>query len=222
MVKSRVMREIVNGGTLKQSGVEGEAPSEIPQGWDYLEVPTAGISTCYLFRFDDFDLQGHAVDEMTVFPLQFLVQDLGEVSGVAGTVERVDILSCKPLTQQDFIDSMTALQAPGYWQLPASPNSSFSLEDIFQGTYSKYQYSSDYTGLTKMCENSWGSGRATARNKMFYCTVFRWLMTVPSGQAFIQFEIPSIAYVVPSNIDQEPDLEYLMRLKRSYDVQERV
>jgi len=210
MVKRRVLRMPTPGTFVNISGSPKVAgfPSN-PNGWS-LHTTT----THFIFHRDDyFDLSGYTLEDETLFPQSVIVQEMQPImGGSAVNAIRLDLVTTKKVTTADLGQVMNSIiPAP-----PGSMESTFSLEEVIYGRMEFWTNLVDISNtMAKTQEGNWGTGDSTAGEKLYLTQA--WILTKISDAAF---NIPEGAYVIPSLIAKEPDLEYIMRLKRSYELAE--
>ena len=156
-----------------------------------------------------FDLAGMAMDDKTLF---FTGAAMQEVLPTAGDlVNVVDIMSNTPMTdsevalfatQGNFIGSGSTLT---FDQTIFARSRIFNMDlDNLAGGY-----------FIALGDNQLGSLEPTASDRI-YC--YRY--AVPTLQAAAtQFEFYGARYILRAEAKEEPEYEYLMRLKRSYELQ---
>ena len=217
-MKSRTMSELRKGGLFTIAGSPGDAPTSRPTGWAYQEYQDDDGATNYGILYDTqyYDLAGYEQQDDTVYPATYMVQDMGFVYGptaasLPGNLERVDLLTDRVPDITHFTSSTNRI-----WNLPGTPSSDYNLEEIIAASMVRYVPSTDITGLVEVGSTQWGSGTATAARKLH--TVVAYRFELDSNP--IEFTIPPAGLVTPIRIDKEDNLPYLMRLKRSYELQQ--
>lgn len=78
---------------------------------------------------------------------------------------------------------------------------------------SRYVQTADTGGFQMTASTRWGTCAATAGQKLYIVQAYL------LSSATTALLIPGSTLVVPSIISTEPDLEYIMRLARGYEVQ---
>ena len=162
-----------------------------------------------------FDLGGLAMDDKTLFFSGAAMQEVlppAQTTATAGDlVNVVDIMSNTPLTdnevalfatQGNFIGSGSTLT---FDQTIFARSRIFNMDlDNLAGGY-----------FIALGDNQLGSLEPTASDRI-YC--YRY--AVPTLQAAAtQFELYGARYILRAEAKEEPEYEYLMRLKRSYELQ---
>lgn len=211
-VKSRVLTKVL-GGTVATIGasVEDGVTFVGGQGWDsYNDVP---LAQTIIYCIKTIDLSGYTKQEKTLFPQSIIMQDMDTVpvgsTGWPTLVKRATLVSTTPISEADLINVSSAIPN-NTWHLPGSNPSTHSLDHVLLGRMNVYLTLSTYAGIQLSGQTTWGSGASTAANKIWVCDAY----LVPTI-ANASLPIPDQAFVLPSLVAKEPDLEYIMRLARS-------
>jgi len=209
MVKARLLRKMIPGASVLWDPISQDLSLDTPLGgWETQTV--AGSAFVYVYRFSYFDLSGIKVNQETLFPQGVSLQQIQAVKGTGSYFYRIDLATKEPIQFSDIDNFLTTgVPAP-----PGSLASDTSLEQIFMGRLQLWEELSTISGLAQSQETVWGVGDATAGEKLYLTTAF--LIDITAMNAF---NIPEGAWVIPSVIDKEEDLEYIMRMKRSYETQ---
>ena len=180
------------------------------EGWEAVTIGGYKV----LYNIQTLDLSGYQVQDETLFPQGILMQDINTLPqampmGAPVPVMRATIVSTTPITQVDLID----LDASGLmWHLPGSLDSNHNLNSILMGRSNVYLEMTTYGGLQLTGSSSWGSGDSTAGDKLWLVDAY----VIPAIVGLNMY-LPDQAFVIPSLIAKEPELEYLMRLQRSVE-----
>jgi len=187
-------------------------------GWTQI-----GSGTNFFFHQTYFDLAGLAVEDETLFVEAAAVQTAGFsafLNGAAGDHYYAwDIMTSIPL---DFLTiDFTNFLYNGLG-FPATP---LNFEHVIYQRLTRIGLdvdNSDAASVKTLDEQS-GSLEATASDRI-YC--YRVIFLVPesptpgpSVSGLDQVVIPSVRYIIQAEARQEKDYQYLMRLKKSYDLQ---
>lgn len=204
-VQSRVLSVSMAGGAANVA----TAGTITVSGGSWQAVQLTGYWLVY--NIQTIDLSGYQLQDKTLYPQGVLLQDMQTVPRalVANAVTRATMVSTTPISVSDLsiLDAAT-----GQWRLPGSMGSTHNLDNIIHGRLQYYLTLSTYSGLQQVSESTWGTGDSTAGEKL-WC-VDAYLMYDLDLQTI---GMPDQAFVIPSIIDKEPDLEYLMRLSRSLE-----
>jgi len=208
MVKRRVLRETIAGC---QVTIDSPTEYTIEGGsWEIGAVTIDGSGYLVVFNNGYFDLSGYTKAEETLFCQSVAIQENPLVFG-SGSAFAAHIVSTEPLNIDDF----QVTSGSRAWALPGNMSNHYSIQQIFSGRCSLYVTDSTVNSVRAVASGQWGTGYSTARDKLYYAVAYAFpLLSVH------QFFIPDTTFVLPSVIDKEPDLEYIMRLKRSMELAE--
>ena len=168
------------------------------------------------------DLSGYELDDLTLGVLTNQIQDPGAYmySGNADVMAVYDILSQERLTEDDMRsiksnNTATTQSAPG---MPLGP---LDRSQIVTGTYRLFAKNASIASLPSLMLNTrtvtFGSGNPTTVQKLWCYRIVVFLVGPLLGDALT---IPASTFVVVGDVFKEDDLEYMMRLKRSYELAE--
>jgi len=178
----------------------------------------------------DIDLSGYAMDKKTFYPYSSFEQRSGTTVGTFAAVLTTQpyilestIVSSVPLNNADL--GVALVYAPGFNQFSGLAGGRFNRSQIIHGEYKLYTVDSTMavaggSNTVKLLDRQvYSSLEPTASDKL-YC--YR-ILTIASttGEAF-QGQWPSTRVLIPGTISSEPKLEYMMRLKRSYELANQV
>ena len=218
MVKNRVLRKLWGGLGLTWNG-DDATPAVLlgnESSWmtHSFTPPGVVLPSCLVFRIDYFDLSGYALKDETLYPQGVRINDTEFLSGSTGPtagaiIKRLDLICTKVPRLAD----LTSLSQFEGWMTPGSANSRFNLEEIVSARMSRYVQTADIGGFQLTAQTSWGTASATAGEKLYIVQAYL-IQNAVTG-----LNIPGSSVVVPSIISTEPDLEYIMRLARTYDLQ---
>jgi hypothetical protein len=208
MAKRRVLRETVAGC---QVTIDSPTEYTIEGGsWETGGVAIDGSGYLVVFKNGYFDLSGYVKEEETLFCQSVAVQENPLVFG-SGSAFAAHIVSTEPLNLNDF----EVASGSRAWALPGNMGNHYSIQQIFSGRCSLYVTDSTVNSVRAVTSGQWGTGYSTAREKLYYAVAYAFPLA-----SVHQFFIPDTTFVLPSVIDKEPDLEYIMRLKRSMELAE--
>ena len=171
--------------------------------------------TCYREN-DYFDLSGYNMRDMTVFFQGALLQqvgnyDLQSLETDAYPIE-LRIISTVPMNDEILSNLSDETKPPG------SLDSNFSLDQIVLAE--RFIFGQDVGAEIGriMDGQAWGTGTATAAQKLFVSRYFFFPRVLNAGgNANYAFQAPDLAFVVPMVASKEPEFEYFMRLSRSLE-----
>lgn len=179
-------------------------------GWEQI-VPGGGqfVSRTY------FDLAGLAIDDKTLFFEAAGIQETllpATAPAAAGNgCIIVDIMSNKPLRNTECLHVIT------FGNLIGSPSATLTFD---QTIYMRHRiFNTDIDNLAggyaiKLSDNQTGSMSPTASDRIYVTRV------LALGGADGSYTVYPARYLLRATAEEEPEHEYLMRLKRSYDLQQ--
>lgn len=187
-------------------------------GWGQYEAhETAGYY--YKVYFGYFDLSGYTLDQKTTFIQNVMFQNVGN-NRLGGMQTQLGIDECRivtttPMSIEDFIGTDHSS-----WQVPGVPTSNFSTQQVVRGSMLEYQMDVSAVVGRLYQASSWGVGDSTAADKLYFARAFRFTRAEEATVVTYFATFPAVNVVVPAMIGDEPDLEYMMRLKRSIELAE--
>lgn len=163
-----------------------------------------------------FDLAGLAVDDKTLFFEGAAMQEIQPPSITVGTagdfVAVVDLMCTTPLTDEEV-----ALYAT-YGNI-IGDGSALTFDQTIYGRVRIFNMDLDNLAggfFITLGDNQTGSLEATASDRV-YC--YRFVSMTVSADSTIA--LTGARYILRANAVEEPEYQYLMRLKRSYELQQR-
>lgn len=167
-----------------------------------------------------FDLTGYTLDDLTFFIRSGRVQDPGihTFSGDNDCFQIFDILSQERLSQTDLAD-IKANNTTITSRAPGQSDGPLDRSQVIYGRYRLFTKNSTLTSLPTLMLNvrdvRFGSGNATTVQKLWWYRIILFTTTPDPGATML---IPASTFVLIGDIDKEAEGEYLMRLKRSYEL----
>ncbi|MCK5561099.1 MAG: hypothetical protein KAJ51_10915 [Thermoplasmata archaeon] len=191
--------------------------SEFPgfKGW------IASPSTSVVYYETYFDLSGYALDDLTAIPVSATLQDPGLYACTDTKVglQVLDVISQERLDAGRVLnDLVTDNNAPG---MMMSPN---NFEQITFGNYRLFMGQLSFTSPSGLASvvylpadgMNFGSGDAVTVEKL-WC--YRFVMARGATEASTStIQIPASRFILNITVLKEKELEYIMRLKRSYEL----
>ena len=195
--------ELTNvGGTLSYTG----------EGWSV--VDGNGSTQKLLVWRGFFDLAGYELERLTFYLKGISIQDNQNFIGAnTGTplVEAVDVLTKTPLSDDDLNHPLTAgtrLYSPGFL------DSKQDMSQVLMCRYREFYNNQNWTNPTLLqvaFASSWGEGTATAGAKIY---ITRYILLPENSEVTVPQSVVQLIGIP----DREADAEYMMRLKRSYEL----
>jgi hypothetical protein len=182
------------------------------------------------FNETSIDLSGYALERKTFFPYTSIEQRSGSTQ--AGfqatlteqpTVSESTIISSVPFTQIDL--ALTLVTAPGFIQIGTVGNLRFNRDVIMHGETKNYVVDTSLSvagtsNILKLASREvYSSLEPTAADKLYCYRVI--YISSARGEGISGF-IPASRVILPGTITEEPQLEHMMRLKRSYELANQV
>lgn len=179
------------------------------QGWELGQVVAIdGVNYHLLFYAGSFDLSGYSLQDKTLFAQGVLVQHCPTIVG-NGAFFTCNVVSTEPLNIEDFTTGTSGLT----WNVPGNMNNHFSMQQILYGDCTYFAEDSTINTVRPVTTSQWGTGSATARDKLYYCVAIAVQpLLFPANILY-----PDTTFVIPSIVAEEPELEYMMRLARSVE-----
>ena len=186
-----------------------------------------GGNACY--QQQDIDLSGYAMKNKTFYPYSSFeqranteyIQSAATLTSQPYLVE-VTIVSSLPLSNDDLLASIVG--APGFISITPGFNR-FDRSVIIHGEHRAYTLDSTMSvagglnALRLLDRQIFSSLEPTAADKL-YC--YRIVTVAASAGEVTDVALPSSRIIIPGTITSEPQLEYMMRLKRSYELANQV
>jgi len=170
--------------------------------------PTVFINDTY------FDLAGLSMDAKTLFFEAAGMQEPYPIASAAATAGNgaviMDLMTTSPLTDENLVQALI------YGNLDKSK---LSFEQTVYFRYRVMSFNLDNVAGTYMVttsDNQLGSLEPTASDRI-YC--YR-VVSLGANNANGTYLTAGARYLLKATAKEEPEFEYLMRLKRSYDLQQ--
>lgn len=200
-------------------------------GGGFTLVP--GYTTAIFFQ-DSIDLSGYAMKDLTFVPYASYLQEGGFIfynQGVGAYI--MDILSSVPIDATEAANAMIFSTTPGFIQTtnqnPAIDLPNHNPDTIIHSQMRFMANDSSFPGnqfLVPELEVFGSSLEPTAADKLYFmriAIVFKNENPVPPQANYgTQFSLPAARVRIPGRMTKEPEIEYLYRLKRSYELANQV
>ena len=176
--------------------------------------PLQAGSVAGVYSENYFDLSGYELDDLTLVPEFLQLQDgLPYFGGSNVASLRVfDVVSQERINPLDiYLDLITG----GY---PGSPTTPFDWSQILMCNFRYFLPQTDFTDANLMLpatSGSFGSSEPTAVQKLWTYRIVIVAGALADGDIL---NLPATRFVLGADIIKEGDLEYMMRLKRSYEL----
>ena len=209
-------RAMTGKRVLNQGVSELNLTLVLAEGWkgqgSWLPIQAGSVTGVYSENY--FDLSGYELDDLTLVPEFLQLQDgLPYFAGTNVTTLRVfDIVSQERINPLDiYLDLVTG----GF---PGSTNNPYDWSQILMCNFRYFLPQTDFTDANLMLpatSGSFGSSEPTAVQKLW---TYRIVITgglLADGDVL---NLPATRFVLGGEVIKEGDLEYMMRLKRSYEL----
>ena len=177
----------------------------------------------------DLDLSGYALQKKSFFPYSSFQQTGALYSGqwIAAITQQpyvmdTVLISSVPLDNAALIQA--ASQAPGFTQFSGSPLN-YNRDVIIHGESRTFTVDSSLSvaggnnTLTEVDRHVYSSLEPTAADRLYGYRLI--LISEKNGQGE-GLTLPPLRVIMPGTITEEPKAEYMMRLKRSYELANQV
>ena len=197
--------------------------SDVEGAW--LPIPSLTIA---LYCEDSIDLSGYANQYLTFFIEGSITQEhpARTITGTnAAGMYDATVISSVPLDIDEYLQDVIYFTSPGMPKLDVTAGTNVNPEHIL---YSRVMLSlldsasTSDIGVTRPIDvGQLGTLEATAADKLF---VYR--IVIPIGQLnnrdYTSIGAPAQRIVLQGTMAEEPTIEYMMRLKRSYELANQV
>jgi hypothetical protein len=206
-IDARILCETIGSGAITMA----DGVMTVIGGFDSITTDVTNPGYNFVGQFGYFDLSGYSLQDKTLFPQGVGFQRIGTYGlanmTLGGLIREVLVVSTIPLSMSDF-NVGTNYQTRVF---PGDSNSRHNMEHIIAAECRDYDLDQGAAFARVSQATTWGIGDATAAQKLYYARVF----ILPAAGLSYGFQASGMAFVVPSVIAEEPELEYFMRLSRS-------
>lgn len=200
---------------------------EIPDGLfgDYSRQWQKGDPTGISWYIEDyFDTSGYTRDSLTTFPQLAFVQEAGRYR-INQNQQGSGLIIIDMITTEKINDVYIDLVLPLINQnakIPGFPSTTEEWEQVVYGRLREFLPITVGTASTDLLgpvsNQSFGSLEAITNDKLWIYKILIRIGTTGSDLSFILF--PSSRTVLDINVSKESDTAYMMRQKRSYELQQ--
>lgn len=165
-----------------------------------------------------FDLSGLAMDGKTIFP-SGITSQRGSIPSLANAQAGDNYLQLDVLTSIPIDVSTTSTELINWFNVgPGYPNSTLNFEHVLYARGQRWTVDVDTNATFPLKADEWqcGSMMPTASDRVYSYRV----VLVNLGNTSTRIITSSGRHVMQVDVAEEPEYEYLMRLKRSYDLQQ--
>ena len=164
------------------------------------------------------DLTGISEQDLTTFIQRVEIQEAFPPFGTA-PFHIVDLVTTEEVTDAQILAAY--LYNTGAGQLPGFQHSDFNMEQVVYGRTRRYSTSTEYGDLNLKGVSNWGTGSSTAASRLYLTRIVMVeVLTPPVPDTTVR--IAASDFVLGAVLLKEPELQHMMRLKRSYEMAPRV
>jgi len=176
------------------------------------------------------DLSGYARDYKTFYPSGGVIQRgpyMAEVGGEGSITYTV--ISSTPLDPENVFYQLSGIGGPGFlnWGPYAASNLGTDQQNWNQIIFAESELnvpniniSPNLAGIQQPLESHQSGSLSPTAAQVLYC--LKMIFPFSSGVGVTQMSIPAARVILPGTMDQEPELEYMMRLSRSVQLANQV
>jgi len=223
MPKPRTISKSIPPTTAAYEHVPPGSPAwvRLDNGWQNLDRSSLGLTPALGYE-TTIDLTGYTQQELTFFPTAQTIQEpaanISSIASVAGDyIEVLEIISQVPLDlTQISMDTVSTLWGQSD-SPPGFPGAQGKMSDIIVGRYRTLVNNADFGSLSlynAVKTVNFGSGEPTASNKLYVYVIYDHSANLQHDDTMT---IPPRRFVMGGMTVEEEDLEYIMRLRRSFD-----
>jgi len=193
-------------------------------GWS--SVSLAGVPGLILGWEGSIDLSGYARDYKTFYPDGGVIQQGPYYYAIDGFGQIVStVVSSVPIDLEELAFTIATLSTPGMVVIPNAAISQ-SNQNWTTTLFCETQVNLINTNLPAsgfclpVTSNQTGSLSPTAAQVLYVAKIV--IPVAIAGQSGTSIGVPAARVVLPGKMDQEPELEYMMRLSRSIELANQV
>lgn len=172
------------------------------------------------------DLSGYANQSLTFFPEFSVTQENPQRSllgSEAGGIIDATVITSAPMALTDVVTLIGNSSAPGYPDVAGNGDNLIYEQVMFCRVHLSSVDTSLLNNFTKPIDvTQMGSLEPTAADKLYVYRVVIPIPTVTSGTAYTVLGCPAQRITLRGTMAEEPTIEYMMRLKRSYELANQV
>ena len=200
-------------------------------GFEFVSVtPYRQLGANIYVTQQDIDLSGYAMQKKTFYPYTSFEQRAATTSArtTATLTEQpaildITLISSVPLNDTELLAAITF--TPGFTAGSGATSSRYDRSVIIHGERKVFTVDStmsvpgDFNALRIIDSQTFSSLEPTAADKLYGYRIL--LIKSRNDELNLAF-IPASRVLIPGTLSEEPQLEYMMRLKRSYELANQV
>jgi len=196
--------------------IENQSP-----GWQ--EITGPGVPPQSFFVSESYiDLAGLSMEEKTVFFDAMTVQTgmppMLVGAGAESNFRVYDFLTSIPVNLVSFTTTLQYIQGIGF----GTPGQQLNFENVHYARTQYYATDLDF-GFTvprQTSSHQHGSLGSTASDRLYSYRIVYPSMVLGPGASTVSLTLPPSRHLIAATVREEADYVYMMRLKRSYDLQQ--
>lgn len=178
-------------------------------GWQNGNGDTAGL----LYYETYFDLEGYALDDLTLLPISATLQDPGlyQTNDTTPTLLEMNVISQERITPAQMLAAFTNNQALSF------PETTQDWNNITFGEWKAKLLTKEFDTTTLFGDleiKNFGSGSPCVVQKLWVYRMFYYVAN--DGK---QLMVPSSRMILSGLVTKEKELVYIQRLRRNYETQ---
>lgn len=203
----RVLTKLVPAITGSSSGGDLSITST-SEGWEVLPLKDNAFNG-FVWR-GYVDLAGYDIEQLTFFIQGINVQEASTFSGLTTSLVSLDLVTKVYVNNDDLNSAYDGQLYPAGFL-----TTNHDMEQVMMGRLRNYYHDDGWTldNLLQLSSvNEWGEGAATAGARLYLTRV----IAVSDESAGVV--IPAACFQIAGVATEEADLEYIMRLRRDYEL----
>ena len=180
-------------------------------GWE-----SAAAQPGVLYHESYFDLTGYELDDLTLMPISATLQDPGiyltdEAANRYPRVIEMNVISQERISPAQMLAAVNANQALSF------PETTQDWNNITFGEWKLKALTTEFANATLLGDlkiNKFGSGSPCVTKKLW---IYRIFFFVPANG--VELRIPASRMVLSGLVTKEPEMVYIQRLRRNYELQ---
>ena len=180
-------------------------------GWE-----SDGSQPGILYHESYFDLTGYELDDLTFMPISATLQDPGiyltdEAANRYPRVIEMNVISQERISPAQMLAAVSANQALSF------PETTQDWNNITFGEWKLKALTTEFANATLLGDlkiNKFGSGSPCVTKKLW---IYRIFYFVPANG--VELRIPASRMVLSGLVTKEPEMVYIQRLRRNYELQ---